>query len=69
MDTDNSLVRMMRLVKVLRLARASRLINRLTSTWTINSEVCGVCCALYLRALCVLHVTHQPSSSQHKTTL
>jgi hypothetical protein len=36
-NTDSPLIRMMRLLKVLRLARAGRLINRLTSSWTLHT--------------------------------
>lgn len=35
--TNTSVVRLCKLIKIARLARASRLINRLTSTWTINT--------------------------------
>lgn len=34
---NTSVVRLCKLIKIARLARASRLINRLTSTWTINT--------------------------------
>ena len=36
-STDAGVVRLCKLIKIARLARASRLINRLTSTWTINT--------------------------------
>ena len=35
--TDAGVVRLCKLIKIARLARASRLINRLTSSWTINT--------------------------------
>merc|ERR1719181_2355513 len=35
--TNTSVVRLCKLIKIARLARASRLINRRTSTWTINT--------------------------------
>eukprot|EP01043_Picozoa_sp_COSAG02_P075208 COSAG02_NODE_15402_length_1174_cov_1.082791_2_plen_235_part_01 len=35
--TDSPLIRLMRLLKVLRLARESRLINRLTASWTLHT--------------------------------
>jgi hypothetical protein len=34
---DSPLVRMLRLIKVLRLARASRLIHKITAKWTLHS--------------------------------